>query len=61
MPENDREDLDNRIAIARNNIANLTEQAAAASGAGIEESLATRLNEQQARLDELLQKRQALG
>jgi hypothetical protein len=61
MPENNRENLDNRIAFARNNIAHLTEQAAAASGDGAEERLANRISEQQALLDNLLKKREALG
>jgi len=61
MPENDREDLDNRIAIARRNIADLTEQAAAASGDAAEERLANRMNEQQELLNSLQKKREALG
>jgi hypothetical protein len=61
MPDNDRENLDIRIAITRNKIAWLTEQAAAAKGDGAEERVADRLGEQQAMLDELLKKREALG
>jgi hypothetical protein len=61
MPDNDRESLDDRIAIARRNIADLTEQAAAASGDSAEERLANRISEQQATLDDLQKKREALG
>ena len=60
MPEN-ASDLDDRIAIARKNISELMEQATGASGAAVEESLATRLNEQQDLLNELLKKREAMG
>ncbi|SEG68978.1 hypothetical protein [Bosea lathyri] len=61
MPEHDREDLDNRIAIARRNIAELTERAAVASGDAAEERVATRMEEQQALLDSLQTQREALG
>lgn len=54
-------DLDEQIAIVRANIADLTEQATSASGAASEERLATRLNEQQDLLAELLKKREAKG
>lgn len=60
MPENASE-LDDRIAIARKNISELMEQATGASGAAVEESLATRLNEQQDLLNDLLKKREAMG
>jgi hypothetical protein len=60
MPEN-ASDLDDRIAIARKNISELMEQATGASGAAVEESLATRLNEQQDLLNDLLKKREAMG
>ncbi|UZF94327.1 hypothetical protein [Bosea sp. NBC_00550] len=60
MPEN-ASDLDGRIAIARKNISELMEQATGASGAAVEESLATRLNEQQDLLNDLLKKREAMG
>ena len=54
-------ELDERIALIRNNISDLMEQASGASGAAMEESIANRLNEQQDMLNELLKKREALG
>jgi hypothetical protein len=54
-------ELDERIALLRRNIADLMEQAAGASGAAAEESLADRLNEQQDQLNALLQQRDAKG
>lgn len=48
------DNLEDRIALARRNIEDLTERAAVASGAASEESIAARLAEQQERLDELL-------
>jgi len=55
-----RTDLDERIAILRDNIRQLTEQAAAASGAAAEELNANRIAEQQAELDMLLKQRDAM-
>ena len=54
-------ELDERIALIRNNISDLMEQASGASGAAVEESIANRLNEQQDMLNDLLKKREALG
>lgn len=54
-------ELDERIQLLRNNISDLMEQAAAASGAAMEESLADRLNEQQDLLNDLLKQREAVG
>ncbi|KRE17406.1 hypothetical protein ASE63_13195 [Bosea sp. Root381] len=54
------DNLDERIALARRNIADLTEQAAAAAGAGAEEALAARLDQLQSQLDDLLRRREAL-
>lgn len=54
------EELESRIAIARDNIRQITEQAAAQSGAGDEDRNADRLNEQQAELDRLLKLRDEL-
>ncbi len=54
-------ELDERIALIRNNISDLMEQASGASGAAMEESIANRLNEQQDMLNDLLKKREALG
>jgi hypothetical protein len=62
MPENATlQDLDARIAIARRNIAELTEQATGAAGAAIEETIANRIAEQQDLLNDLLKQREALG
>ncbi|BAF87457.1 hypothetical protein AZC_1459 [Azorhizobium caulinodans ORS 571] len=52
------DDLDARIAIARDNLRQLTEQAAAYSGAADEERAADRIAEQQAELDALLKERE---
>ncbi|WP_420101573.1 hypothetical protein [Bosea sp. (in: a-proteobacteria)] len=54
-------ELDERIALLRNNISDLMEQAAGASGAAMEESIADRLNEQQDMLNALLKQREAAG
>lgn len=54
-------ELDERIAIARQNLSELTEQAAAFSGAGDEERAADRIAQQQAILDNLLRQREALA
>ncbi len=53
------DELNDRIAIARDNIRQLIEQAAAMSGAGDEARNADRLAEQQAELDALLKERDA--
>jgi hypothetical protein len=53
-------DLEDRIAIARDNIRQLTEQAAASSGAADEERAASRIAEQQEELDRLIKQRDAL-
>jgi hypothetical protein len=47
-------ELANRIAILRDNLRQLTEQAAAQSGAANEERLANRIETQAAELDNLL-------
>ena len=52
------DDLDARIAIARDNLRQLTEQAAAYSGAADEERAADRIAEQQAELEALLKERE---
>ena len=54
-------DLDQQIALARENLRELTEQAAAFSGAGDEELAAERIARQQQRLDALLKQREALA
>jgi hypothetical protein len=56
-----RAELDDRIAILRGNIRQLTEQAATSSGAADEERTANRIAEQQEELDKLTAQRDALG
>jgi uncharacterized small protein (DUF1192 family) len=53
--------IEDRIAILRNNIRELTEQAAAQSGAGDEARNADRLAQQQDELQRLLKQRDALS
>lgn len=53
-------ELENRIAIARDNIRQLTEQAAAASGAGDEARNADRIAQQNDELERLIKQRDAL-
>jgi uncharacterized small protein (DUF1192 family) len=53
-------ELDERIAIVRDNIRELVEQAAAFSGAEDEERNADRIAQQQAELERLLQQRDEL-
>ena len=54
-------ELENRIAIARDNIRQLIEQAAAASGERNEERISDRLAQQNAELEELSKARDALS
>jgi hypothetical protein len=54
-------DLDKRIQIVEDNLRQLIEQAAAYSGAADEEHNADRIADQQAKLDALLKKREALA
>ena len=54
-------DLDQRIAILRDNLRELVVQAAAYSGAADESRTADRIADQQARLDVLLKEREALA
>src|SRR3954465_13648831 len=53
-------ELDDRIAILRDNIRQLVEQAAAASGAQNEERIADRIAQQEAALDKLVAQRDAM-
>jgi len=53
-------ELDKQIAIVRDNIRQITEQAAAQSGAADEERNADRIADQQAELDRLLKLREEL-
>ncbi len=54
-------DLDQRIAVLRDNLRELVEQAAAFSGAADEARTADRIANQEARLAELLKERAALA
>ena len=56
-----RPELDDRIAILRDNIRQLTEQAAALSGAADESRNADRIADQEAELQRLIKQRDALG
>lgn len=51
-------EIDERIAIVRGNMRDLTEQAAAYSGAADEERSAQRISDQQDQLDALLKERE---
>jgi hypothetical protein len=53
-------ELNDRIAILRDNIRQLVEQAAASSGAQDEERTSGRIAQQQAELDKLVKERDAL-
>jgi hypothetical protein len=53
-------DLEDRIAILRDNIRQLTEQAAGSSGAADEERTANRIAEQNDDLEKLIKQRDAL-
>ena len=53
------DEINDRIAITRDNIRQLIEQAAGSSGAGDEDRNADRLAEQQAELDALVKERDA--
>jgi hypothetical protein len=54
-------ELDQRIAVIRDNLRELVEQAAAYSGAADESRTADRIADQEAKLAELLKRREALG
>jgi uncharacterized small protein (DUF1192 family) len=56
-----RDELDDRIAVLRDNIRQLTEQAAAASGAADESRNADRIAEYEDELQRLIKQRDALG
>jgi hypothetical protein len=55
-----RSELNDRIAILRDNIRQLIEQAAGAGGAEVEERISERLEQQNAELERLLKARDAL-
>jgi hypothetical protein len=56
-----RQELDDRIAVLRDNIRQLIEQAAAHSGGQTEERNSDRIAEQSAELDRLTKERDALS
>jgi hypothetical protein len=56
-----RPELDDRIAILRDNIRQLVEQAAGSSGANDESRTSDRIAQQTEELDALIQQRDALG
>jgi hypothetical protein len=56
-----RPELDDRIAILRDNIRQLTEQAAGSSGAADEDRNAERIAQQTETLNALIKQRDALG
>ena len=53
-------ELDERLSIARDNLRDLVEQAAAFSGAADEERMSSRIADQEAHLEELTKEREAL-
>ena len=59
-PSLSRDELNDRIAILRDNIRQLTEQAAGSSGAADEERNANRIADQTAELEKLVKQRDAL-
>jgi hypothetical protein len=61
MADTSLQQLDDRIAILRDNIRQLTEQAAASSGAADEARNADRIADQQAELDKLIKQRDGMG
>ena len=54
-------EIDERIAIARENLRELIEQATADSASGDEELISRRIAEQEEQLERLLNRRQELG
>jgi len=56
-----RDDLDAEIAAIRENLRELTEQAAAQSGAADENFAADRIADQEAKLAQLIKERDSLG
>jgi len=53
-------EIDQRIAVIRENLRQLVEQAAAFSGAGDEERISQRIADQQAQLDRLTKEREEI-
>ena len=54
------DEIDDRLAIVRDNLRELVEQASAYSGAADEELMSERISEQEARLDALMKQREEL-
>jgi len=54
-------EIDQRIALVRNNLRDLSEQAASTSGSASEEALSDRITSQEAELQRLRQERDALA
>jgi hypothetical protein len=54
-------EIDNRIAIVRNNLRELVEQAASYSGAAVDELMSDRISEQEAKLALLMKQREELS
>ena len=54
-------EIDERIAIARENLRDLIEQATADSASGDEERISQRISEQEAQIEHLLIRRRELG
>ncbi len=52
-------EIDQRLALARDNLRQLVEQAAAFSGAADEERMASRIAEQEADVEQLIKQREA--
>jgi hypothetical protein len=55
------QELDDRIALARRNIAELMERATASVGAASEDRISERIADQQAALDDLLKQKEGLA
>jgi hypothetical protein len=60
MPDAELSELERRIAIARENLRELVEQAATLSGASDEDRAAARIEQQSAALDALIKQRDEL-
>jgi len=59
--QQDIAEIDERIAIARENLRELIEQATADSASGDEELISRRIADQEAQIERLLNRRQELG
>jgi hypothetical protein len=63
MPDNSLtiDEIDRRIAVLRDNLRQLVEQAAGSSGAADEERASQRIADQQAELDALIKQREGMS